>query len=179
MRKWLSYNPLFLLLLVVGLGNPAIGQDSASKNQAQDSPPPAQSATTAPDDDGSSAQVLDLSDQVIRDILSPLQRGLEAHSTGQVLGIFDQQGMTNYSAVRDELVAFFRQYDAIQFRYQILQAVADKGQGFATADVDMDASPPDETQVPLRRTLQMRFQIKLGSKGWRVIGFKPSDVFSQ
>ena len=39
--------------------------------------------------------------------------------------------------------------------------------------------PCDETKLAVQRSTQMRFQIKLGAKGWRLIGFKPSDFFTQ
>jgi hypothetical protein len=120
-----------------------------------------------------------LTEEVIRDVLSNLQKGLESRSLNQVLSIFDQQGMANYADVRNQLMAFFQQYEAVQFRYQVLQATAQKGRGFVTADVDMDATPAEGAQVGLRRTLQIRLQLKLGAKGLKVVGFKPADLFTQ
>jgi hypothetical protein len=32
-------------------------------------------------------------------------------------------------------------------------------------------------QVPVRRSVQMRFQLKLEPKGWKVTGFSPADFF--
>ncbi len=182
MRNCRPFSLTLLALLTIGSGWAISPQTNNARDSAspKTAPPPAQSATTEPDNaDSTASQPLELTDQVVRDILSPLQRGLEAHDRNEVLGIFDRQAMSDYPDVRDQLVAFFARYDVIQFRYQVLQAVADKNHGFATADVDMDATPENDSQVPLRRTWQMRFQIRLGPKGWKVTAFKPGDLFTQ
>jgi len=41
----------------------------------------------------------------------------------------------------------------------------------------MDALPYQEMQVPVRRSVQMRLQLKLGPKGWKVTGFSPAGFF--
>ena len=43
----------------------------------------------------------------------------------------------------------------------------------------MAATPVDETKLAVQRSTQMRFEIKLGAKGWKLAGFKPSDFFAQ
>ena len=42
----------------------------------------------------------------------------------------------------------------------------------------MDAMPYTMTEMPTRRSVQMRFQLKQEAKGWKVLGFSPSDFFS-
>ncbi len=143
---------------------------------AQNQPPKA----AAPDKSQDSGDnELDLNDQVIRDVFGPLQRAMEAHNLYQVLAVFDQQGTPDYAQVRDQLRAFFYQHDAIRFQYQLLQVTSDKDQGSAVADIQMDATPADPSQVTLRRETQMRFRMKLGPKGWRLVGFSPGDFFAQ
>ena len=94
-------------------------------------------------------------------------------------GVFDQQSMKDYAQFHDQMVAFFRLHDSVKFRYQLLQAAADKEVGFAIADIDMDADPSDILPTEQRRTTQMRFEMKRGPKGWKVIGLKPADFFNQ
>lgn len=185
-RRLGMQNRLFVILMLLSwLSRPCVAASASPASRTvrasgQQTSSAAQSATPADDiSDGTKVQDLDLTEEVVRDILSNLQKGLECHDLRQVLAIFDQHAMNNYDAVRNQLTAFFRQYETVQFRYQILQATADKGSGFATADIDMDAVTPDNSQVPLRRTLQMRFRIKLSPKGWKVTGFTPSDFFAQ
>jgi hypothetical protein len=181
MRNSRLFSPALLVLVVIG-SLLATSPAAAFAGRAwQDKPSTAaQSATTTSiDTELPAAQPLDLTDQVVRDILSHLQRGIETHNASRVLVIFDQQSMPNYDEVRNQLSAFFRYYDTIQFRYQVLQVMAEKDHGFATADIDMDATPGEYSQVPVRRTLQIRFQLKLTPKGWKVIGFTPGDLFAQ
>lgn len=122
---------------------------------------------------------LDLNDQVIRDVFGPLQRGMQSHNLYQVLAIFDQQGTPDYAQIRDQLRAFFYQYDEIRFRYRLLQVTSDKEHASAVAEVQMDATPADPSQVTLRRETQMRFRMNLDPKGWRLVGFSPTDFFPQ
>ncbi len=131
-------------------------------------------ATPAPADD----ENLSLNDQVIQDVLEPLRTGIETQNIKQVLSIFDKTQLTGFSNMQSQLRAFIRQYAEIHFRYQILQATAEKDHGSATAEIDMDALPYEITQVPARRSVQMRFQLQLEPKGWKVVSFSPSDFFS-
>ncbi len=180
MRNLIFTNLMLFFWLVAGF--PARAQNpSSSKPEDQGHAASSHQSATSTQLAGDAAdlQTPDLTEQVARDVLSDFQRGIESHSVNQVLSVFDPQYVSDYAGLRSQLRAFFRQYDTIQFRYQVLQATAEKGSGFATADIDMDAIQADEAQVPLRRTLQMRFQMKLGPKGWKVVGFRPSDFFAQ
>ena len=124
-------------------------------------------------------QPFDLSDEVVRDVLTNLQRGVETHNLERVLDIFDPEEMKDYSQFRDQMMAFFRLHDSVKFRYQLLQVTADKDQGSAVADLEMDAEPSDILPTTERRSTQMRFQLKRGPKGWKVVGLRPSDFFNE
>jgi hypothetical protein len=141
--------------------------DAAAKPETTD--PPTQT----------NPQPLDLADQVIHDVLTSFQRGIETQNLDLVMGVFDQQDMKDYAQFREQMVVFFRQHDSVKFRYQLLQATADKDLAFAIADIDMDADPSDILPTQQRRSTQIRFQLKRGPKGWRVIGLRPSDFFNQ
>lgn len=164
MQKRMSFIGWFTLLPVILL--------SAALAQSQQLPSPEPAQPPA-------EEKLDLSDQVIRDVFKPLQRGMEGHNPYQVLAIFDQQGTPDYVQVRDQLRAFFAQYDAIRFRYQLLQVTSDKNGGSAVAEIELEATPADPSQVTLRRETQMRFRLTLGQKGWRLVGFVPADFFAR
>jgi len=148
---------------------------------AQDQPPPAD-ATTQGHSAGQPPALpdasVDLSDEVVRDVLSGFQRGFETHNLDKVLNLFDPQGMRDYAQFRDQMVAFFRLHDSVKLRYQLLQVTADKDLGSATADIEMDEDPSDTLPTPQRRSTQMRFQLKRGAKGWKIIGLRPADFFS-
>jgi len=153
-------------------GLPAVGQDSAQPPSAEASGAAAGDQTAAPE------QRLTLSDRVIRDVLEPLRMGMETQNIQLVLSIFDKKELSSYADLQGQLAAFFHQYDEVRFRYQIKQVTADAGRGWAIADVEMDALPYEPTAVPARRSAQMRFQLKLAGKTWKVGGFSPADFFS-
>ena len=146
--------------------------------EAQDKPPDAPSQTRN-QADPAGAQAFDLSDEVVRDVLTNLQRGMETHNLDRVMDVFDADNMKDYAQFHDQMVAFFRLHDSVKLRYQLLQVSAEKDEGFAIADIEMESDPSDTLPTPQRRSTQMRFQMKRGPKGWKVIGFKPSDYFNQ
>lgn len=134
-------------------------------------------ATTAPQSpspDGKPA----LSDQIIQDVLEPLRTGVETQNIKQILSIFDKHDFSGYGDLEQQLRAFYRQYEQVNFRYQILQAAIDKDHASATADIDMDAVPYPGTAISTRRSVQMRFQLKQEGGAWKIVGFNPSDFFS-
>lgn len=151
--------------------------DSVAPQQQQ---PPA-NAAPASDSARQSPPVddaLSLSDQIIQDVLEPLRTGMETQNIKQVMSIFDRAEMSHYGDLEQQVHAFLRQYEEVHFRYQILQATAQNDHASATAELDMDAMPYQVSMIPARRSVQMRFQLKLEPKGWRVVGFSPSDFFS-
>jgi hypothetical protein len=144
--------------------------------QQQSAPPTTQSGSD--EQPLSDEQAPTMSDQVIREVLEPLSRGVQTQNIQMILSIFDNQELNGYADLQGQLRAFFHQYSEVNFRYQLLQVTSDQGRGSATADLDMDALPYEVTQTPSRRSVQMRFQLKLGPKGWKVTGFSPSNFFN-
>ncbi len=86
--------------------------------------------------------------------------------------------MKDYSRFHDQMIAFFRLYDSIKFRYQLLQVTENKDIASATADIEMDAVPSDILPTERRRTAQMRFQLKRVGTIWKVTDLSPSDFFN-
>ena len=176
-RKWLGGVPLrhrrSLLVVAFAVAFASlpgfVAAQSSGTNQAQ---PPASSKASAD-------QPFDLADEVARDVLTGFQRGVESHSLSLVLSVFDAQDMTDYDDFREQMAAFFRAHDNIKFRYQLLQVSADKDAGFAIADVEMDPEPRDILPAEHRRSAQMRFELKRTPAGWRALGLKPMDFFTQ
>jgi hypothetical protein len=145
----------------------------------QDSQLPAENATqgqSAKQPSGPASST-DLSDEVIRDVLSDFQRGFETHNLDKVLSVFDAAAMPGFAQFRDQMVAYFLLHESFNLRYQLLQVTADNGLGTATADIEMDDDPLDTLPTPKRRSTQMRFQIKRTPKGWRIIGLRPMEFF--
>lgn len=122
---------------------------------------------------------LDLQEAVARDVLEPLQAGMQSHNLKQVLSVFDPESIPNFPQLRDRIKAMLDAYAAFQFRYKILQASAEDHRASMTCEIDLDATPVDEGQVPTRRSTQMRLQLTQTPKGWRISAFTPNDFFYQ
>jgi hypothetical protein len=141
--------------------------------------PPADASKPPTDEAAAQVQSLDFTEQVVRDVLSRLQGAIEGRKLSQVSEVFDSESAENYAALRNQFTAFFQHYDVIQFRYHILQVTSDKNLGFVTAEIDMEAAPADDSQVPLRRSTQVRFEMRLLPSGWKVVAFKPAGFFAE
>ena len=160
---------------LVGLMAFLVQWSTAQEQSSPSSATPGQSAqTTSAPPHGS----FELSDDVVRDVLSNFQRGFETLSIDKVLEGFDPQDMPDYSDFRAQLVAFFRLHDRVKLRYQLLQVSADGDSCTATVDLEMEDDPSDTLPTPQRRSTQMRFQLKREAKGWRIIGLRPADFFA-
>jgi hypothetical protein len=126
---------------------------------------------------------LSLSDQIIQDVLEPLRAGVETQNIRQMLAVFDKREVSDYGDLEQQLHAFFRQYNEVRFRYQLLQAAsqqdaADGDHATVSAEFDMDAMPYDVSSVPSRRSAQMHLSLKREAKGWKVTAFSPADFFN-
>lgn len=136
-------------------------------------------ASKPADDDVAKVEPLDFTEQVVKDVLGKLQRAVEGRRLSQVLEVFDSESKDNYADLQGQLKALFQKYDTIQIRYHVLQVTSDKSLGFVIADVDIDATASDDSQLPLRRSTQVRLQTRLGPDGWKIVGFKPADLFAE
>jgi hypothetical protein len=123
---------------------------------------------------------VELSDEIVHDVLLPFQIAIETHNLDHLLATFDPAATPDFPQIRDQFRAFFRLTDTVKFRYQILQAAAgDHDTSYAIADIDMDALPADALPTEQRRSTQMRFQMTRTPKGWRLTALKPMDFFTQ
>ena len=91
----------------------------------------AQQPNAAPADDAAQTRAqgatepLDLQEAVARDVLEPLQAGMQSRDLKQVLSVFDPQTVPEFPQFRDRIKAMLDTYAALQFRYKILQASAE------------------------------------------------------
>jgi hypothetical protein len=166
--------PSFLLLLTFGILPCNAGTQPSRQQQAQSARAQQDSAKSQAEE-----QDLDVTDQVIRDVLKPLQEGIEGRNPEQLLTIFDKAEMSDYAQLRDQITAFLRQHESIRFRYEVLQVASEGDHGSAVLNTDVAATPGDLAGIPVHRNRQLRLEMKRGPKGWRVVGLKPADFFTQ
>ena len=164
---------LLLAALIAGcLSKSVLAQQQSSPQQQENS---RKKSAQSP----SAAEPLDFSDQVVSDVLEVFQSGIQSHNLKQALSVFDPESMPDYPRVRDDLRAFFDRYSVLLFRYKVLQLSSEGDRGFVITETDVDATPLDQNLMALRRSTQMRFELKQTPKGWKVVGIKPNDFFTQ
>jgi hypothetical protein len=168
----------FLSVIVLAAMCNVLHASTATAGVPQQQQSQAGAGTTAPSDSASSDEKLTLSDQIVQEVLEPLRTGVETQNIKQILSVFDKPEYSGYDDLEQQLRAFYRQYEQVNFRYQILQAAIEKDHASATAEIDMDAMPYTVTVIPARRSVQMRFQLKQDGKSWKIVGFSPSNFFS-
>lgn len=156
----------------------------ASCGHARPSPqqevPPAASSKQEPAQPATASEPLDFTDEVVRSVLGKLQEGMQNHRLDQTMAVFDPAVTTDYPTLKDQFGAFLARYEGIEFRYKILQETSEKDSGYVICDIDMDALPTSDNQMPIRRGVQMRFHLKRGAGGeWKVVAFRPADFFTR
>ncbi len=159
---------LLLALLVTAL--PALAQQAGSDVPNQAVAKPSQAA---------GQQALDLEDLIARDVLEPLRDGIQTQNPSEVLAVFDAGSVPDFPQLRDQVRAFLDSYAVLTFRYKILQATSDQNGATVTCEADLDATPRDPGEVPMRRSRQLRLQLRQTEKGWRISAFSPKDFFAQ
>ena len=137
---------LLPIVLMVGCGFQLAGIAAF----AQDSQPPAETVPQgqSTDQTPSATSSTELSDEVIKDVLSDFQRGFETHNLYKVLSVFDAAAMPDFAQFRDQMSAYFRLHESFNLRYQLQQVTVDKDLGTATVDIEMDDDPLDTLPTP-------------------------------
>lgn len=107
-------------------------------------------------------------------LLSQLAEGLRAHSSHKMLSVFDLSHMEGAPLFRQQITAFFSQYDSIRVHFKLL----DVKENTVIVDAEMDATPPDGVNTAQHRTAQLRFIADKTQAGWKFIDVQPRDFFS-
>ena len=153
-----------LLLALTVLMLPVAAQEPGSGSKTDSAEP---ASETQPDSN--------LQDSIAHDVLEPLQTGIQTQNLKQVLAVFDADSAPQ---VRDQLRALFENYSVLQFRYKLTQVSSEGGRVSAICEVDLDATPLDQTSAPLRHSNLLHLQLKQTPKGWKISSFSPADFFA-
>ena len=87
--------------------------------------------------------------------------------------------MPDYSGFRDQIYQLFQRYDRLRVSYHVKQTVDEAASCIAIVDFTLETTPFDDTQLPIRRTGQLRFSFARGSKDWKIVDIQPRSFFNQ
>lgn len=117
-------------------------------------------------------------ERIANDVLGQIRDGLEGHSRRLMLSAFDSDKMDGYLSFEDQIDAFFERYEAFRIRFRIANVTVEGIKGVVLVDTEMEEIPRGNAAPPQRKRAQLRFELELGRKGWRVVDFRDRSFFS-
>jgi hypothetical protein len=116
-----------------------------------------------------------ITESVASKMIAQLAEGLQGHSEKTMLGVFDLRRMEGGPQFKEQVTAFFNQYDRIRVHFKLTE-LAEKN--VVVVDAEMDETPPDEANPPQHKTMELRFTGANGPAGWKFIDVRPRNFFS-
>lgn len=107
-------------------------------------------------------------------LLRQVVEGLEGHSARKMLGAFDLSRMDGGAAFKEQITAFFNQYETVRVHFKLIEVVDDQ----AVVDAEMDGTPRNAITPPEHKSIQLRFTGAKGNGGWKFIEVHPRGFFS-
>lgn len=106
-------------------------------------------------------------------LLNQVAEGLRGHSLSKMLGAFDLARMEGGPLFKDQVTAFFNQYDAIRVHFKLVEVTGN----VVTVDAEMDATPGD-ISPPQHKSVQLRFTGTKTLAGWKFLDVQPRNFFA-
>ena len=107
-------------------------------------------------------------------LLSEVTEGLQAHLPRKLLGMFDLNRMNRGAIFKEQVTAFFNQYDSIRVHFKLVE-VKDNT---IIVNAEMEASAPNAITPPQHKSVQLRFTAEKTASGWKFIDVQPRSFFS-
>lgn len=115
-----------------------------------------------------------LTEAVASKLVGQMAEGLQGHSARRMLGTFDLSLMDGGPIFKEQITAFFSQYESIRVHFKLVE-VKDNT---AIVDAEMDATPPESANAPEHKSLQIRLMAARTAAGWKFIDLQPRNFFS-
>jgi hypothetical protein len=116
-------------------------------------------------------------ERIASDVIGRIRDGLEGHSRRLMLSAFDDDKMDGYLSFEDQIDSFFNRYEAFRVHFRIANVAIEGQKGVVLVDAEMEETPAAGGS-PLRKRTQLRFELELGRKGWRVVDVRDRGFFS-
>lgn len=114
------------------------------------------------------------SESIASKLLSEVTEGLQAHIPRKMLGVFDLNRMNRSAIFKEQVTAFFNQYDSIRVHFKLVE-VKDNT---VTVNAEMEESAPNAITPPQHKSTQLRFTAEKTSSGWKFVDVQPRSFFS-
>ena len=114
------------------------------------------------------------SETIASKMLSEVTEGLQAHLPRKMLGVFDLNRMNRGAIFKEQVTAFFNQYDSIRVHFKLVE-VKDNT---VTVNAEMEESAPNAITPPQHKSIQLRFNAEKTPSGWKFVDVQPRSFFS-
>ena len=126
---------------------------------------------------GSDTAPEEFSGEVAEQVIQLLTSGLEGHSAPRMLSAFDGESMDSYLNFQNQIAALFDRYDSFRVHFRIAQIKSEGATGVALVDFEIEEIPRSADTQPVRKSDELRIEIKRGKKGWKIVDLKPREFF--
>jgi hypothetical protein len=162
----------------VALSAAAFGQTPKPPDQTTAAKTPRQA--TAKNTSQNAAEDTEFSVAVAERVLTLFRRALIDENPRRALAVFDD-AMAGYADLQAQLESLFRRYDTVRVYAHVTNttaANANAARGVATVDFAMEATPPDSSYLPVRRTGELRVTFARTGKQWKIVELEPLNFFA-
>ncbi|HEY6252639.1 MAG TPA: hypothetical protein VI685_22000 [Candidatus Angelobacter sp.] len=113
-------------------------------------------------------------EEVAARLLSQMAEGLQGHSQKKMLSAFDLARMDGGATFKEQITAFFNQYETIRVHFKLIEVKDDT----AVVDAELDGTPHDAITPPEHKRMQLTFTAGKGADGWKFIDVQPRMFFT-
>lgn len=107
-------------------------------------------------------------------LLNQVAEGLRGHSSRKMLGAFDLGRMNGGPVFKEQITAFFNQYDTIRVHFKLL----DVTDNVVAVDAEMEETPRSAITPPQHKSLELRFTAEKEANGWKFVDVQPRGFFN-
>lgn len=107
-------------------------------------------------------------------LLGQMAEGLQGHSPKKLLSAFDLARMDGGATFKEQITAFFNQYETIRVHFKLVE-VKD---GTAVVNAELDETPRDAITPPEHKRIRLTFAAGNGPEGWKFIDVQPRAFFT-
>jgi hypothetical protein len=111
-------------------------------------------------------------------LISQLAEALQAHQLNHFLSTFDLSRMKGGELFKQQIASFFAHADSIRVHLNVTQVGGNGGNGTATVEAEMEASPADDSTPPVRKNATLHFTAEHASSLWKFTDVQPRAFFS-
>ena len=148
----------------------------AASQNGQDDTRKQHKATKKEAGDNAEITSQEFSDSVAERLVQQLSEGLQNHDARHMLSAFDADSMDGYVNFQNQIAALFERYDSFRVHFRIAETRAEGASGIALVDFEIEEIPRS-SDTPIRRNDQLRLEMKMGKKGWKIVDLKPRAFF--